>query len=130
MGEAGLGLGWIGRGRIGARLDWVSAGLGVGGLGLGCIEVRLDWAWVDWGAAGLGLGWIGARLDWSVSALGWLGSQANGGGTGGLQVANRCRRVGVWEVHGGCARKGWADLHNWRTLCRCLMLLRALAWVI
>ena len=25
---------------------------------------------------------------------------------GTSQVARRCIRVGVWEVHGGCARKG------------------------
>ena len=34
---------------------------------------------------------------------------------GTSQVARRCIRVGVWEVHGGCARKGRVDRHNWRT---------------
>ena len=29
--------------------------------------------------------------------VGWAGTS---------QVARRCIRVGVWEVHGGCARKG------------------------
>ena len=52
-----------------------------------------------------------------MGALGWLDSQANEGGTGGLQVADRCRRVGVLEVHGGCAHKGCADLLA-RELCR------------
>ena len=34
-GSAGLGLGWVGRGRLAARLDWA-------------------WTWAEWGSAGLG----------------------------------------------------------------------------
>ena len=45
---------------------------------------------------------VRARL-WRVDGehrrmeVGWAGTS---------QVARRCIRVGVWEVHGGCARKG------------------------
>ena len=92
--SAGLGLGWVGRGRLAARLDWAwawadwgSAGLGsvdwarLGGstgarlarLGLGSIgaRARVDWALVhvNWSE-----GWIGAWLDWGVVGLGAAGS--------------------------------------------------------
>ena len=133
-GSAGLGvggsrLGWIGRGRglIGVRQDWarwIGRGWRLGStgdrldwarLGLGSIgaRARVDWAsvHVNWSE-----GWIGAWLDWGVVGLGAAGLGtivADGkrrrmkvGWAGTSQVARRCIRVGVWEVHGGCARKG------------------------
>ena len=48
MEEAGLWLGWIRGGQIGARLDWGSARFGLGWIGRGGL-----------GVGRLGLGWIG-----------------------------------------------------------------------
>ena len=122
--SAGLGLGWVGRGRLAARLDWAWAWADWGSAGLGSV----DWARLGGstgarvhrgsGAGGLG---VGARelergLDWGVVGLGAAGlgtivadgkrRRVKVGWAGTSQVARRCIRVGVWEVHGGCARKG------------------------
>ena len=113
-GHPGLLPGW-GLGSTGARL----ARLGLGSIGA---RARVDWAsvHVNWSE-----GWIGAWLDWGVVGLGAAGLGtivADGkrrrmkvGWAGTSQVARRCIRVGVWEVHGGCAHKGRVDQHNWRT---------------
>ena len=134
FGVGGSRLGWIGRGRglIGVRQDWarwIGRGWGLGStgarlarLGLGSIgaRARVDWAsvHVNWSEGWIGawLDWIGAWLDWGVVGLGAAGLGtivADGkrrrmkvGWAGTSQVARRCIRVGVWEVHGGCALKG------------------------
>ena len=134
-----MGFGRIGLGGLGAvggsaplALGWRSWGLGSTGarlarLGLGFIgaRARVDWAsvHVNWSE-----GWIGAWLDWGVVGLGAAGLGtivADGkrrrmkvGWAGTSQVARRCIRVGVWEVHGGCARKGgWIGSTGEHVLC-------------
>ena len=96
-------------------VDWARLGGSTGArlarLGLGSIgaPARVDWAsvHVNWSE-----GWIGAWLDWVrlVWARSWRVDgehrRMEVGWAGTSQVARRCIRVGVWEVHGGCARKG------------------------
>ena len=87
--SAGLGLGWVGRGRLAARLDWA-------------------WAWADWGSAELGsVDWarLGARLHWG--SAGAVGARVHwGSGAGGLGVGARELERGLdWGVVG--LGRGW-----------------------
>ena len=76
---------WLGG--FGAWADWDSAGLGLGWVGRGRLAARLDWAWTwaDWASAGLGsVDW--ARLGGSTGARVHRGSGAGGLGVGAREL--------------------------------------------